>query len=328
VPKELTHWHIARAVLHRGVPAPVGELIACNPALYYFGAIAHDIGFYDFSKPTEANIERAANQLHGVDGEDTLEPLIKMMEIALSQNNKRNQLAFLLGMLTHFVADSTFHPMVYYMSGNYFAEVPEERGKAVFRHRLLETAIDLWLENVEPLKYPLDLITLWRETGEAGREAVELLVGHYARQGDTSDTSIGELVKKAWRNHRLLQNAFSWSAPRRILALYRRFGHPSVEKYEALFYPQPLNLSFFDSSLDWLHPVTGVPYAMTLEDLLDESVAKIITLFERLNTQSIVKWPLLLRELQPLSLDSGLPNVSVTQMKHFRTEPIEQGLQV
>lgn len=56
--------------------------------------------------------------------------------------------------------------------------------------------------------------------------------------------------KKAWRNHRLLKTAFSWSTPWRILALYRRFGHPSVEKYEALFYPQLLNLSFFDSILD------------------------------------------------------------------------------
>lgn len=325
MPKELTHWHIARAVLHRGVPAPVGELIACNPALYYFGAIAHDIGFYDFSKPTEGNLERGANQLHGVDGEDTLDPLIKMMEMALSQNNKRNQLAFLLGMLTHFVADSTFHPMVYYMSGNYFAEDPEKRGKAEFRHRLFETAIDLWLENVEPLKYPLDLITLWRETGEAGREALELLVGYYAHLGDKH---IREHVLKAWRNHRLLQTAFTWSTPWRILAFYRRFGHPSVEKYEALFYSQPLNLSYFDSSLEWRHPVTGAPHNMTLGDLYEVSVEKVITLFERLSTQSIGGWPLLLRELQPLSLDSGLPYVSVTQMKYFRTEPIEQGLQV
>ncbi|TGE37711.1 hypothetical protein E4K67_13405 [Desulfosporosinus fructosivorans] len=325
MPKELTHWHIARAVLQRGVPAQVGELIECNPALYYFGAIAHDIGFYDFSKPTEANIERVANQLHGVDGEDTLDPLIKMMEEALSQNNKRNQIAFILGMLTHFVADSTFHPMVYYMSGNYFAEDPEGRGKAVFRHRLLETAIDLWLENVKPLKYPLDLITLWRETGEAGREALELLVGRYTQ---LEDENIRKQVNKAWRNHRLLQTAFGWSTPWRILAFYRRLGHPSVDKYEALFYPQPLNLSFFESSLDWLHPVTGAHHDMTLEDLFDESVEKVITLFERLNTQSIEKWPLLIRALEPLSLDSGLPYVPVTQMKYFRTEPIEQGLRI
>jgi len=325
VPKELTHWHIAREALHRGVSAQVGEIIECNPALYYIGAIAHDIAFYDFSKPTEANIERLANQLHGTDGENTLDPLIEIMEMALSQNNKRNQLAFLLGMLTHFVADSTFHPMVYYMSGNYFAEDPEERGKAVFRHRLLETAIDLRLGTIDPIEYPIDLIHLWREASEAGREAFELFVGHYAHLGDKN---IVVHFKKAWRNHRLLQTAFSWSTPWRILAFGRRFGHPSVEKHEALFYSNPLNLSVFDSSLDWLHPVTGAPYEMTLKGLYDVSVEKVITLFERLNTQSIENWPLLLRELQPLSLDSGLPFVPVTQMKYFRTEPIEQWLRM
>ncbi|ODA40394.1 zinc dependent phospholipase C family protein [Desulfosporosinus sp. BG] len=325
MPKELTHWHIAREAWQRGVPAMVGEIIANNPALYYFGAVAHDIAFYDLSKPTEASIERVANQLHGVNGENTLLPLIEIMETALTQKNKHAHLAFVLGMLTHFVADSTFHPMVYYMSGNYFAEDPLERGKAVFRHRLLETAIDLWLETIDPIEYPTDLIHLWREVGESGRQAFKLFIGHYAYN---EDKSIIAHFEKAWRNHRFLQTAFSWSIPWRVLALYRRLGHPSVEKLEALFYPQPLNLSFFDASLEWLHPVTGEPYEMTLDQLYDMSVEKVINLFEQLGTYSTEKWPLVLRDLPPLSLDSGLSYVPVKQMKFFRLEPIEHRLQV
>jgi len=323
VPKELTHWHIASDAMQRGASGQVGEIIDGNPALYYIGAIAHDIGFYDLSKSSEMNLENMANQLHGVDGENTFLPLIEMMETALSQNNKRTQLALLLGMLTHVVADSIFHPMVYYMSGNYFAEDPDEQDKAVFRHRLVETAIDRWLETVDPVEYPLDLIHLWRETGEAGREAFELLDAHYAHLGDK-----GAHFKKAWRNYRFLQNTFIWSTPYRILALYRQLGHPSVEKYEALFYSQPLNVSFFDSSLDWLHPVTGARYVTTLQELYDGSVEKVISLFERLNTQPIEKWPDLLRELQPVSLVTGLPYVPVADMNYFRTEPIEHRLRL
>lgn len=325
MPKELTHWHIAREAWQKGLPAQVGEIIASNPALYYIGAVAHDIAFYDLSKPSEASIEHVANQLHGVNGENTLVPLSEMMETALNQNNKQSLLAFILGMLTHFVTDSTFHPMVYYMSGNYFAENPEERSKAVFRHRLLETAIDLWLETVNPIEYPSDLIHLWREAGEAGRQALKLLFGHYVYQGDKSITVH---FKTAWRNHRFLQAAFSWSTPWRVLALYRRFGHPAVEKQEALFYPQPLDLSFFDTKLDWLHPVTGELNEMTLNELYDLSVKKVIALFDQLGAQSMEKWPLLLRQLPPLSLDSGLAYVPVTQMKYFRTEPIEHRLRV
>jgi hypothetical protein len=325
VPKELTHWHIAREALQRGVPAQVGEIIACNPALYYIGAIAHDIAFYDLSEPSKLSIERVANQLHGVDGENTLVPLIEMMETALSQDNQEATLAFLLGMLTHFFADSTFHPMVYYMSGNYFAEDSEERSKAVYRHRLLETAIDLWLETIDPLEYPSDLIHLWREAGDVGRQALKLLMGHYAYLGDES---IIAHFKKAWRNHRFLQTAFSWSIPWRVLALYRRFGHPSIEKQEALFYPQPLDLSFFNANLDWLHPVTGEPNEMTLNELYDSSVKKVINLFDQLGLHPMEKWPLLLRELPPLSLDSGLSYVPVEKMKYFRMEPIEHRLRV
>jgi len=325
VPKELTHWHIARATLQRGVPVKVGEIIASHPALYYIGAIAHDIAFYDLSKPSEASIERVANQLHGVDGENTLVPLSEMMDTALSQNNSQALLAFLLGMLTHFVADSTFHPMVYYMSGNYFAEDPLERSKAVFRHRLMETAIDLWLETADPIEYPSDLIHLGREAGEAGRQAFKLLVGYYACPGDKN---IMAHFKKAWRNHRFLQTAFSWSTPWRVLALYRRCGHPSVETLEALFYPQPLDLTFFDAKLDWLNPVTGEGNKMTLEQLYDLSVTKVIALFEQLGTQSVENWPSLLRRLPPLSLDSGLCYVPVSHMKYFRTEPIEHRLRV
>ena len=152
-----------------------------------------------------------------------------------------------------------------------------------------------------------------------------MIVENFAYLGNKS---IRAHFKKAWRNYRFLQTAFSWSTPWRVLDFYGGFGALSVKKYEALFYAQPLNLSFFDSSVEWRHPVTGAPYKMTLVELFDESVEKVITLFERLNTQSIENWPFLLRALQPLSLDSGLPYVGVSQMKYFGTEPIEQRLRV
>ncbi|HBV89213.1 MAG TPA: hypothetical protein DEF42_21785 [Desulfosporosinus sp.] len=325
MPKELTHWHIAREALQRGIPIEVGGIIASNPALYYIGAVAHDIGFYDLSKPSEANIERLANHLHGVNGEDTLVPLIEILESALRQSNKQASLAFILGMLTHFVVDSIFHPMVYYMSGNYFADNPEERGKAVFRHRLLETAIDLWLQTFDPIEYPVDLNHLWSEAGEQGPQVIKLLVTYYTHQGDKS-TQVH--FKKAWRNHRFLQNAFSWSFPCRILAHYRRHGYPAVEKLEALFYSQPLNLSYLNETLYWRHPVTGEGNKMTLKELYNLSIKKVIKLFKLLGVHSVEDWPVLLQELPPLSLDSGLSYVPVKNMKYFATEPIEHKLRV
>jgi hypothetical protein len=329
VPKELTHWHIASASVQRIVPGQLGSMISRNPALFYIGAIAHDIAFYDLSKPSDVSIERIANQLHGVDGENTLLPLIEIMETALCKNEREPLLVFLLGMLTHFIADSTFHPMVYYMSGNYFAETLEDREKAVFRHRLLETAIDLWLETVDPLVYPVNLIHLWREAGDRGQGALQLLIEYYTHCKDKDDKmniNIQAHFKTAWRNHRFLQTAFRCSTPRRLITLYRLFGHPSAEKEEALFYHQQLNLSFFDSELQWFHPVTGEPHQMAIGQLFNAAVEKVICLLNQFETVSSDSWPSILRTYPPLSLDSGLAYVPVKQMTHFQSYPIEDCL--
>ncbi|MHB8124173.1 MAG: zinc dependent phospholipase C family protein [Desulfitobacteriaceae bacterium] len=325
MPKELTHWHIAKRTLTMEIPHQIAEIINHKPQLYYLGAIAHDIPFYDLSEPSETSIQHIGDQLHGANGENTLIPLIDMLEKTFAQKHTEFLLSFILGMLTHYVADSTFHPMIYYLSGNYYAEDSTVRSKAVYRHRLLETAIDLWLEAEEPMGYPVNLAKLSREAGRNGSEALTLLVSHYSFD---SNKPIKQHFKSAWRNHRLLQAAFSWSIPWRILSTYRRFGHPGAEKHEALFYPQPLNLTFFQTKLDWIHPVTGENYTNTFGELYEASVQKLATIFCQLGSSQTQDWASILRNLEPLSLDSGMPYVPVSQMEFFFAEPIERKLRL
>jgi len=325
LPKELTHWHIAKRILNMEIPNQILTIINQKPQLYYLGAIAQDIPFYDLSEPTETSIQHIGNQLHGVNGENTLVPLIDMIGEVLAQKQTEFLLSYILGMLTHYVADSTFHPMVYYLSGNYFAEDPTERSKAVFRHRLLETAIDVWLETEEPIDSPFSLSKLSREAGHDGSEALTLLVSHYSFNGNKL---IKQHFKSAWRNHRFLQAAFSWSIPWRILSTYRRFGHPGVEKQEALFYPQPLNLTFFQTMLEWKHPVTGENKTSTFREQYEASIQQLATIFCQLGSCPTQDWASVLRSLEPLSLDSGMPYVPVSQMKFFLEEPIERKLRL
>lgn len=323
MPKELTHWHVARGALHSDIPGQVREIITDNPELFYLGAVAHDIPFYDLSQPPETSIERIGELLHGVNGENTLLPLIDFTEKSLALRSAQYLLSFILGMLTHYITDSIFHPMVYYLSGNYYDKDNNLRSKAIFRHRLLETAIDLWLETEEPLDYPLNLAALWRKTGPRGHQALSLIVEHYTVAGDKG---IAAHFRSAWRNHRIFQAAFKWSIPWRILSFYRRFGHPGVEKHVALFYPQPLDLSLFNTVFVWSHPVTGEQYAMTLGEIYKTAIERVVSLFTELGAQSISKWPQVLREQKPYSLDSGLPYVPVSDMKYFAGEPIESML--
>ena len=320
MPKELTHWHVAHEVLKQDLPPEVTKRIKTNRDLYFLGAIAHDIPFYDLSQPPETRIERIGNQLHGANGENTMFPLIEILEQALLYPEADSLVSFVLGMLTHYVADSTFHPLVYYLSGNYFDSNPGERSKAVFRHRLLETAIDLWLEAEKPLPHPQNLLFLWYKTGSRGNKALALVIDHYAME---QDKGVSAHFKTAWRYHRILQSAFKWSVPWRILSLYRRFGHPGVEKHEALFYPQPINLSFLDTLFEWRHPVKGDQYSMTLGQLYSQSVERAAKLFTELGREPLPSWPALLRHLPPLSLDTGLPYVGVKEMRFFSADPIK-----
>lgn len=323
MPKELTHWHVAKKALSSNLPPRIHQIIQQNLELYYLGAVAHDIPFYDLSQPPEVSLERIGNEMHGVSGENTLVPLIDILERALRRGDRVHLLCFVLGMLTHYVVDSTFHPFVYYLSGNYFDQNTQKRAKAVFRHRLLETGIDLWLETSEPMDYPTNLASLWRRAGTEGKEAFSLLVRHFTMEGDKGTPAH---FKSAWRNHRILQSLFRKTIPWRILTLYRRIGHPGAEKLEALFYPQPLNLSIFASSFTWRHPVTGEKYNDTLEEIYKTSIEKVITLFLKLGDKSEWEWPEILSQMKPLSLDSGLVYCPAKEMKYFMAEPIENKL--
>ncbi|HWQ72367.1 MAG TPA: zinc dependent phospholipase C family protein [Desulfitobacteriaceae bacterium] len=324
MPKELTHWHIAGSVLSGDIPASLKEIIRQRPQLYFLGAIAHDTPFYDLSK-AKTGIKYLGDQLHGAQGENTLDPLIAILEKALAQKPPETLLGFILGMLTHYVADSTFHPLIFYLSGNYYDNNYQKRSQAVFRHHLLETAIDLWLEAKEPTGYPVNLFRLAREAGAGGRQALDLAAACFF---GVNSKSAKRHYKSAWRNHRLFHTAFSFSIPRKILSIYRHFGHPEAQEKEALFYTQALNPAFLDSRFTWKHPVTGENKHTGFRELYEASIQKSTVIFRSLGTRPVRDWPGILRSLEPLSLDSGLAGVPVSGMKFFSEEPIEDKLRL
>jgi hypothetical protein len=325
LPKELTHWHIAKSILSGEIPGLIVEIIRQRPQLYYLGAIAHDIPFYDLSKSTRTGIKYIGDQLHGANGENTLAPLIAILEKVITKKPPETFLGFILGMLTHYVADSTFHPLIFYLCGNYYDNDYQKRSKAVFRHHLLETAIDLWLEASEAIGYPANILRLAREAGANGSQALDLIANYYS---GTNGKPGNRYFKSAWRNHRFFHTVFSFSIPKRILSIYRHFGHPEAEEKEALFYTQDLNLAFLESRFAWKHPVTGENNLNTFRDLYEASIQKATAIFCRLGSCPARDWPMILRSLDPLSLDSGIAFVPVSQMNFFSEETIEVKLRL
>jgi len=135
MPKENTHIHFADTLLESLSDGPRKEILTSHLKEYYLGAISPDIYFYhrDESKT------KISASLHGCNGEKTNGIIMAMLKAPQGPKD----FAFAAGYMTHTVLDMTFHPVIYYLAGNYYDEDPIKEASAQYRHRYLETALDM-----------------------------------------------------------------------------------------------------------------------------------------------------------------------------------------
>lgn len=133
-----------------------------NPEPLYFGSVSPDIFYYDIRMPWEFRIKNRGliwgELIHGTHGENSLAHVLEMLEIlrsagaqaplarggALKRDDRSALLLFTLGYLSHVALDTLLHPIVYFFSGNYYAENRAEKLRAEARHRAVETIFDLY----------------------------------------------------------------------------------------------------------------------------------------------------------------------------------------
>jgi hypothetical protein len=139
MPKENTHMFFAYELLEAFQEQEILRDISNYVNFYLFGSISPDIFFYSGTKELRA----VSETLHGKTGKPTNIPILAMLEEAV----RPEDLAFILGYITHCALDITFHPVIYYLSGNYYDNDPEKKAHAVYLHRHLETCLDLDLPN-------------------------------------------------------------------------------------------------------------------------------------------------------------------------------------
>lgn len=132
------------------------------PEPLYFGSVSPDIFYYDIRLPWEFRIKNRGliwgELIHGTHGENSLAHVLAMLEIlndakaqaplspnrTLTREERGALLLFALGYLSHVALDTILHPIVYYYSGNYYAEDRAEKLRAEARHRAVETVFDLY----------------------------------------------------------------------------------------------------------------------------------------------------------------------------------------
>ena len=120
MPKENTHIHFAESLLKElDDSSPVGAIIREHLPEYYLGSIGPDILFYS----NDEKVAMASESLHGADGSPTNELILDVLKSSPSLRD----MAFIMGYLTHCVLDIVFHPVIYYLSGNYYDEDEDKK---------------------------------------------------------------------------------------------------------------------------------------------------------------------------------------------------------
>lgn len=249
MPKERTHWHLARRAAGRLTEGQLADAVLAYPEHLLLGAVSHDTGYYALGDP---QAKAASDRAHGTGG-DSYERFRALL--ARKDTLGAPGLAFGFGALTHLAADVVFHPLVFSWTGD--AEAPDRglRLGWLYRHQACETALDVHLEAVWGLAPARLYGALLRRAEPSVIPVVEAFLGGSVRPWITAHHRFQGLFHRGWA---------------RLLARAAAVGHPGGDgDWSAAFYglvPRPQ--AVFEGTLTWVDPVTGEPGAATLNELV------------------------------------------------------------
>lgn len=319
MPKELIHFKVAQLTADRLTGTRLGECAQSSAQGLLIGAIFHDALFYGITATAEP-VKHLADDLHGADGQDTFALLRLQAEHAALMLDKELAAALLVGMVSHLFADTIMHPMVWHLSGDYYAKDPAQQSLARQRHRALESLMDM---TVCPEMIGRPLFSLRRLLRSLGPELYDAVpTRQLADLADSTDESMRQGVSSSFRIYASLQ-ALLGLAPlaRSLHALMPLMPH-NVREVIALFYaPQLMRQSTaMTGPVTYRHPVTGLEATASIYDMIDEAADSAATLCSSLEPTVFDGRPLALDTPGP-SLDAGLPDTPATAMRRFATPP-------
>jgi hypothetical protein len=265
MPKELTHWILAdRALAGLSDDSRLRKLILEHHDCYLGGAVLPDTLMHLLRGAHSTSALALAKRFHDTAG-NSFTPLT-LAEQRFASGLPPPILACLLGVITHMQVDIVFHPFVYALAG----------ACGIDRHYQIETGMDVhFLQHatIPPVRHVADLIT------PATRK---IFIESCAMLFDPDDSLPRLALEQALKLHSRFQRMYDrtfWKLAVRFVA--RLAGSPFREQ-RYLFYPlsDTVENSFFADAVEWRHPISGEPRQTSLEQLADEAVQRIVTLFE------------------------------------------------
>lgn len=285
--RENTHMFIAAEILNN-CKAEIRGLADLKE--YYLGSVIPDTLFY-----RKATAD-AARKLHGMDGEDTSEIVFRMLKLA---ENDRD-LAFILGYITHCAADITFHPMIWYLSGNCSKKTHD---KASHRHFAIESYIDNTYNTeyyLREMLYP-DLL-----------DDLNILPG-FAELLEMDPEHASQAMKKALSRQVFLDRLFYKKSVYILLKPFLRTykGGSALGLFSADAYPVPEMIKYKDL-------ITGRKKEKSLDSFLSDTLTlgcRMITAAEQFKSKKITE-KACRKIINGRSLETGKKGVAMDKVKY------------
>lgn len=327
MPKDLIHFAIAGRTAALLDGTRLAPCLAAERHGLLLGAVLHDALFYAIP-PGGAPLERLAHRLHGASGEDTF-ALIRLLADhaaeAWAAQARTGQgatlpVALLVGAVSHLYADVVMHPLVWHLSGDYYAADKAARSMARQRHRALESLMDMVACPAMPGRARFSLRLMLRRC--PGLLEHGLPVARMGAMADMTPEAAARALARAWRTFALFQAAYSTRAlARAAFALRPWLPRPAAELAALAYAPQLMTqAAFLSGPIPFCHPVTGEPRTASLDELMDEAAARAAALCRRLEP-AIFDQQLALSDESGPSMDTGQPGVSTRDMRHFADPP-------
>ncbi len=297
MPKEISHWYLANRVKSNlPTDSVFFEPVHTCENLFFLGAVVPDMPFYYLLGPRAGRIQAAAEPFHGSDSQ-ALTPVLFFLDRMRQTTVDAGALSLGAGILCHILADTLFHPLVYYYSG-----MPRIHPGATARHRQFETALDLYFLHQTRTPARTRLGRILSETEVTRKKLLGYLGMLFGldRPGDTT------CLEYAVRSHVFYQALFQKKGVYRMLSGLNSGGHRFLDVALSLFYPDDGKETspFFHRLFQYQDPDTGQACRTRISDLARETETATLSVLTRVSDRMVQQRP-----LAGLAQDAALPRV-------------------
>ncbi len=291
--KENTHLFFAESVLNRLNDKSLKKILEKNKGYYLLGSVFPDV-FYHNKKTF--NISQI---LHGREREKTNELIFEFLKLAKDERDEK-VFAFTLGYISHYVLDVYMHPVIYYLTGNYYDKDLAKKFKAMLHHRQLETFWDKQITKSFFLCKKLK-ISLLRNL-----KLNKIIQNRY----QIKENELIKVFEQCKKNNRLFRNHSAYL----LVAFLVRFGFYKDKAILGFFsFTKNTELENLNDNLNYRDLITGEYKKDNLYDLIEKSEIRFLNLldfvYEYYNNK--ISFEDLEKEILGESLDTGKVNYSV-----------------